>query len=205
MHYAALHFAQNKRHFCLPVIGDVRRFIKGEIVRGIVIGVVLIYLFLGVGCATTQHREEALQWSFKNGHWEPGYTQEIRGKYRIVEFVPKGESVEDWSELITIQTFANTSGSPEAFINQLKTLREKKCPGSTIWSVIAKDERSMLYEWKAKPCAGWPDQHEISRILYGKWNRWRIAYTAKVQEISTEKRNMWIRSLSKATIKEKQQ
>ena len=187
------------------VNSTVRRFMKEVIVRDIVIGVVLIFLLLGVGCATTQHREEALQWSFKNGHWEHGYTQEVKGKYRIVEFVPKGESVEDWSELITIQTFTKKSGSPEAFLNQQKTLREKKCPGVTIWNVIAKDERSILYEWKAKPCAGWPDQHEITRILYGKWNLWRIAYTAKVQEISTEKRNIWIQTLSKAVITEKQE
>ena len=171
--------------------------------RYIVNGVILIFLFLGVGCATTQHRQEAIRWSFENAHWVLGYSKEVKGKYSIIEFVPKGETVEDWSELVTIQDFANISGSPETFLNQLKSLREKLCPGSTIWNVIAKDEHSILYVWKAKPCAGWPDQHEISRILDGKWNRWRIAYTAKVQEISKEKRNKWIQSLSKATIEEK--
>jgi hypothetical protein len=121
----------------------------------------------------------------------------------IIEYVPKGESVQDWSELVTIQNFSKKLGSPESFLDQLKTLREKQCPGSTVWNVIAQDKDSILYEWMAKPCEGWPDQHEISRILDGKWNRFRIAYTVKVKELQEEERNIWIKSMLKATIEER--
>jgi hypothetical protein len=108
--------------------------------------------------------------------------------------------VQNWSELITIQNFANIKGSPHAFFEGLKVLREKKCPGTTTWNVIDKDERSILYEWKAKPCAGFPEQHEISRIIDGKWNRFRIAYTAKVSEIPAKTREAIVRGMSDAAV-----
>lgn len=180
-----------------------------------IIAFALIYLMLGAGCATTQEnvqaqqakpQEEGLQWSFPAAgtHWVTGNSKSIEGKYSIIELVPKGETVHDWSELITMQNFAAVSGTPEAHLDQLKTLREKLCPGTTTWNVIAKDEHSILYEWKAKPCLGWPDQHEISKIIDGQWNRFRIAYTAKVKEISVEKRDLMIQSMSEATVKLKE-
>ena len=183
--------------------------------KNTIIAFVLIYLFLGAGCATTQQNEQAdqakpqeegLQWSIPAGgtHWVTGNSKYIEGKYSLTELVPKGETVQNWSELITIQNFASVLGTPEAHLNQLKTIREKHCPGSTTWNVIAKDEHSILYEWKAKPCAGWPDQHEISRFIDGQWNRFRIAYTAKVKEISADKRELMIQSMSKATVKIKE-
>ena len=180
-----------------------------------IIAFVLIYLVLGAGCATTQEsvqtqqakpQEEGLQWSVPAAgtHWVTGNSKYIEGKYSITELVPKGETVNNWSELLTIQNFAAILGTPEAFLDQLKTSREKLCPGTTTWNVIAKDEHSILYEWQAKPCVRWPDQHEISRIIDGQWNRFRIAYTAKVKEISVEKRDLMIQSMSEAAVKLKE-
>ncbi len=172
-----------------------------------IIWAALITLSITAGCATTPPKEEGLAWSLPAGetNWVTGNEREVKGKYRIYEYVREGESIQDWSELLTIQNFAGTKGSPEEILDVLKALREKQCPGATSWNVIAKDEGSILYEWKAKRCAGWPDQHEIARIVDGKWNRWRFAYTAKVPEIAKERREIWIQSLSEARIEEKQQ
>ena len=150
--------------------------------------------------------KEGLQFSLPTDRkWITGYAQAVEGKYTITELVPEGETVQNWSELITIQNFAGMSGTPENLFEQLKAIRERTCPGSTKWTLIEKDDRSILYEWRATPCAGYPDQHEISRIIDGNWNRFRIAYTAKVSEISAEKRDIMIQSLSEATIEIEQQ
>ena len=77
---------------------------------------ILIYLVLGAGCATTQEnvqtqqakpQEEGLQWSVPAAgtHWVTGNSKYIEGKYSITELVPKGETVHNWSELLTIQIF----------------------------------------------------------------------------------------------------
>ena len=137
--------------------------------------------------------------------WVTGNSQTIEGKYEINELIPEGETIQNWSELITIQNFASMSGTPEQILEQLKVIREKACPGSTEWNIIDKNEHSILYEWRAKPCAGYPEQHEIARIIDGNWNRYRIAYTAKVTEIPTKKRTATIQGLSEATVEIEQQ
>ena len=137
--------------------------------------------------------------------WVTGNTQTVKGKYRIIEQVPEGGSVQNWPGLLTIQNFASKAGSPEFFVEELKALREKTCPGSTTWNVIEQDGRSILYEWWAKPCAGYAEQHEISRIIDGNSNRFGIAYTAKFSEIPVEKRTAMIQSMSEATVEIEQQ
>jgi len=175
----------------------------------------LVQLLITTACSTAEQKpqaaddkpvEEGLSWRQvpSDREWVLGFLEEKPGEFSITEFVPKGETVENWSELMTIQNFAKTRGSPEEFFEGLKALREKRCPGSTTWNVINKDERSILYEWKAKPCAGFPEQHEISRIIDGKWNRFRIAYTAKVSEIPAETRDAFVQSMADATVVIKQ-
>ncbi|HHT9111624.1 MAG TPA: hypothetical protein ACFYDZ_10780, partial [Candidatus Brocadiaceae bacterium] len=73
-----------------------------------------------------------------------------------------------------------------------KAIREKDCPGATVWNVIEKDENSILYEWQSKPCLGWPDQYEIAKIIYGKYNRFQLRYTTKVYQLPPDKRDEWI-------------
>ena len=148
-------------------------------------------------------RRERIKFSFDDGEWQLGYQHED-SQHKIMEFVRKGETVNAWSELVTMQNFALTpKDRPRTeMYAALMWLRERECPGSTVWHLIDLDEKSILFEWQATPCAGWPNQHEISRYLDGKWNRYRLAYTAKVRELPAEKRALWIRDLSAARIED---
>lgn len=131
--------------------------------------------------------------------WRIGNLAEVPAQnYLIMEWVRAGDDIKNWRELFTVQRFAKSWGgrSPEDALNSLKAIREKTCPSSTEWSVINKDENSILYEWRASPCLGWPDQHEISRIIDGQHARFRAGYTAKVGHISPEKRAEWINRIS---------
>ena len=172
---------------------------------------ILVQLLITTACSTTGQKpppavdksvEEGISWSIPvlGRKWVTGFAHEKPGDYKIVELVLEGETVHNWSELITIQNFGNTRRSAHAFYEGLKALREKECPGTTSWNVIEKDERSILYEWRATPCAGYPEQHEVSRIIDGQWNRFRIAYTAKLSEIPAETRDAFVKSLSSASV-----
>src|SRR5262249_28800514 len=127
---------------------------------------------------------------------------EIPKQYSIAEFIREGDDIKNWKELVTLQNYVPPWGgpSPEDALNGLKAVREKNCPGVTTWNVIARDETSILYEWQAKPCLGWPDQHEIARIIYGKYNRFLLRYTVKVDEMPPEERTKWIGILLQAKI-----
>ncbi len=134
--------------------------------------------------------------------WKIGNSQGTK-HYSIMEFIPEGDDIQNWKELFTVQNFTGRWGesSPEETMNALKAKREKNCPGTTQWNVIDKNKDSILFEWQAKPCLGWPEQHEIARILYGKYNRWYLRYTAKVYQLPQETRAKWVKILSEAFIR----
>ena len=121
--------------------------------------------------------------------------------YVILEYVRQGDDINNWKELFTYQNFGlRGKHTPEGELNKLKALREKECPGTTEWNVIAQNESSILYEWQGKRCLGWPDQHEIARIIVGKHNLFMLRYTAKVQQLDPDTRTNWIKTFEAATV-----
>ena len=145
---------------------------------------------------------EELQFQI-DSHWKQANGAAKRG-YVIIEWVREGDDINNWKELFTYQNFGlRGKRTPEDFLNELKTLREKECPGVTEWNVIEHDENSILYEWQAKPCMSWPDQHEVARIIFGKHNLFLLRYTAKVKELAPDTRTQWINTFKAATVETK--
>lgn len=139
-----------------------------------------------------------LGFDFESG-WKIGHYAELPQHYSIIEFIREGDDINNWKELLTIQYFPPLccGTSPEDTLNKLKAVREKECPGVTKWSVIEKDQNSILYEWQAKPCLGWSDQHEIARIIYGENNTFILHYALKTRQMPGDQRTKWINKLSK--------
>ena len=48
----------------------------------------------------------------------------------ITEWVPAGETVENWTEMVTVQVFYHLKESPEAFMSDLEARWQKGCPGA---------------------------------------------------------------------------
>lgn len=71
--------------------------------------------------------------------WVPGFEQEEAVEYWAAELVLKGATVYNWSELITIQKFANIRGTPEAFLEVQKVLR---VTGDLFYSYPASNQRA---------------------------------------------------------------
>jgi hypothetical protein len=99
------------------------------------------------------------------------------------------------------------------------------CPG-VVWNIVERKERAILYEWQISNCSLdraeretlakglgtfrpspkveleklTADQHVINLYIEGEWTIWRIGYTAKVKELSKEKRVEWIQRFSDARV-----
>lgn len=155
----------------------------------------------GAALQTSQTEYERLGFEFEPG-WKIGHETKLPNQGSLTEFIREGDNINNWKELLTIQTFPTSWGGPlpEDTLNAWKAIRERSCPAVTKWNIIGKDEKSILYEWQAKPCLGWPDQHEIARIIYGKYNRFLVRYTVKVYQMSPEDRTKWIERCLKAKI-----
>ena len=129
--------------------------------------------------------------------------QQTSDVQRLVQLAPKGQKVEEWQELLTVHTYNLQSGrfpaTVEGAMSALQEAIAKICPGVK-WNVIARSGSSILYEWQVSGCQGTSDQHEITKLLEGSTNRFRVAYTAKAKEMSNEQRAEWLKSIAQATI-----
>lgn len=181
----------------------------------------LCFLMLAVAsCATTAGRHERLegrgifmseiiasmikeQPDFRyEGPWRHAHSHEEKGLYAIDEFVSKNETIDNWTKLVTVQNFAKKTASPadpKSMMIGLRQSMEQRCPG-VVWNIIRERDDDILYEYHLIECAGHPDQHEIARILYGRWNIWRIAYTQKGPPMGEQERLKWVEALSEPSI-----
>jgi hypothetical protein len=196
-------FSENLRASAGGVPPVAKQIMKTK--RAIVI-TALVTLTIGfvVGCSTAGRgsaHEENVAFPFDVSAWKIGQQTESPSQ-RVVKFLARGEKMENWTELVTMQTFKKPAGDSEPleiFYSRGAQRMSNDCPLS-VWNVIARGEGSLLYEWKAQNCRGVVEQHEIGRFLDGKHNRFRLAYVKKVKTLSPEERDKWTKLLSDASI-----
>ena len=144
---------------------------------------------------------------FAPAEWTIGHSTSDRNQ-RITELVRPGEKIDNWTELATMQALKKpTNPEPiDAFVARVHAPDAKLCPGGFSQNVIAQglptatEEASILYEWKLQNCPPHADQHEVARVIYGKFNIFRLAYVAKTGKLAPEKREKWIKELKDARI-----
>jgi hypothetical protein len=185
---------------------NLRQRHKEVATRALILVIGLLCLIGWVGAPVAA----AGEWRFQVGaeelrfelstDWKEASSHVLGNRQLMIEFVRKGDDINNWKELFTYQNFAKGKQTPEEFLNKLKAEREKECPGATVWNVIEQNESSILYEWRAKPCLGWPEQHEVARIILGKHNLFVLHYVAKVPELAPDTRTKWIKTLQDATV-----
>ena len=156
------------------------------------------------GCGTVgpgSAQQENLGFAFDMSDWQVGHSAENRSE-RSMEFVLKGEKIDNWTRLVTMQTFKKSAVSGESLettVNKMAKQMSAQCP-ETVWNVIERGPNTILYEFRVQNCPPNADQHVIARVLDGKYNRFHIAYAAKVKTLPPEERDKWIKLLSKASI-----
>lgn len=155
-------------------------------------------------CASpkTEYEDIAVAFDSAEPMWKVGHFVEKRPLYSLTELIREGDDIKNWRELFSLQNFSKSWGLafPEETLDALKVSREKQCPGATQWNVIEKISDSILYEWQARSCQGWPEQHEIAKIMYGKYNRFSIRYVAKSYQLPPDTRSRWIKRLAESKI-----
>jgi hypothetical protein len=173
------------------------------------ISIVLIAV-LTAACAPVQRSpsyQEFLIGGFDPKEWTLGHQASDQNQ-RILEFVRPGEKIDNWTELFTMQTHRKPT-SPEridVLVSRMHEPDRKLCPVGFVQNVIAlgfpteMEEESMIYEWQMRECPPHADQHEVAKIIYGKFSIFRLAYVAKTGKLAPEKRERWIKALMDAKI-----
>lgn len=124
-------------------------------------------------------------------------------------YVKQGEEIlEKWTEKAEVTelpiaiTFMSSSvhWNPESVMNADKAKVQKKGCSTDMWTVLQKDETSVLYEWQNIRCPGWLHQHNIARIVMGRWYLWMISYGIRDKVLSVDERRGLIENLLKAKV-----
>lgn len=159
--------------------------------------IVAYVVLASLACAAEQ-----LALNIDTSKWKLGYSA-ADNKQGIKEYCLIGESVENWTELVTVQAFFGLQRSQTAGIfmsNMLNTVK-KSCPDA-MCKVIREAPGDVLFEWEVKNTAGLPDQYEIDRVIAGSNALWVLHYASKKLPVSPETRDTWIGALEAARLVE---
>lgn len=147
---------------------------------------------MGAGAATAVDlRLDPAEWTLARRSGDAAVT--------MLEYVPRGERVDDWTRFVSVQTFAASRvpwpGADRA-MTECRLLLEARCPGAT-WTVLREREGDALYEWRITGCPGEPDQHEVGRIVRTGATWSRVTFSVK-GEMDAGTRETWLRRLEAA-------
>jgi len=173
------------------------------------VSITLIVLLVSA-CVPAQHKpsyQEFLMGGFNPEEWTVG-NQASDQNQRIIEFVRSNENIDNWTELLTSQIIRKPANVEpiDVFVASIHNKDRKLCPGGFKQKIIAHgqktdtEEASIIYEWKINDCGANADQHEITKIIYGKFSIFRLAYVERTKKLSNVKRQKWINSLKEAKI-----
>ncbi|HAT6976938.1 TPA: hypothetical protein JAN54_01425 [Legionella pneumophila] len=121
-------------------------------------------------------------------------------KVVTVEYIPVGDDINDWKELITTQFMPGlTNMTPAQFGNQF-LYNLNKSGVKYILNVIEEQPDLLIFEFKIQEPANL-QQDEILKITKGKDGIYVLHYAIKKSDMTKENRDKWVKNLKNSFIK----
>ncbi len=130
--------------------------------------------------------------------WKIGYSSD-KGNQSIMEWVLPGESVQNWSELITLQTFSRvpTNVTPEYLAKSRESSYKKSCTKVT-QTTLSTTRTETMVELATSECAPARDEYHIEKFIRGPYTIHRVAYS-KTAPFNDAEREKWTALIKRAT------
>lgn len=142
----------------------------------------------------------SLPFGIDNKKWEIGW-QEQKPELFMYEFVPNGQSVENWKEIITVQFYpALKKLSAADFLNTFLSDLQKSEPGVNIKIISASNDNAVA-QWNLANSKTNNDQYELDRVIKGKKGLHMIHYAVKTTDWDESERDKWIKFINQAKVK----
>ena len=160
------------------------------------LSVVVIFMCFGDICAA-EHADPV----FDGRSWKLGWSKNQDGAV-YEEYVLDGESVEAWSELVTVQFFPGLqkNTSPDIYEASVKTDLTSVCP-SIQWESIYQTKDERMWKWSIKGCPGQEDQSEIARLMRTSDGIHLWHYAIKQAPLPPDKEKTWVEKLKAIVVK----
>lgn len=122
----------------------------------------------------------------------------------IVEYVPKGQTVNNWKNIIILQEHVDIDTTDlthkkyyEESIKNRKTVNSKKVESS----VIEETDKEIIYEMQTYNNDGGLDEYAVSKIFIGKNKFWNLIYSTKEYPVSQEQKEKMVKFIKEASFK----
>ena len=122
--------------------------------------------------------------------WKEGYSTG-KGAQLLVEYVVPGETVQNWSELISVQIVRNVHNmTPEQLVAGAAELAKKKKPGCAVVSqeILASTPTELLYGQTLANCAPIRDEYSIRKTIRGPRSMTEVSYSKTTALTDAEKK-----------------
>lgn len=121
----------------------------------------------------------------------------------MTEYVPSGQSIDHWQELLTTQSFYGLQDelTVDEVAEDLQKNIKKRCPTAHL-SFIRREPGNILYEWSFTGCRGYEDQHDIGRLIGGATAIHHIFHSQKTSALPPEEREKWLGLLGAVVLEE---
>lgn len=132
--------------------------------------------------------------------WQLGFSDSQNGLFQ--EFVLAGETVDNWSELITVHRYSNPKEVPvQAYAAQVKNSLEQSVSGDLHFEVLKEDAHNLYYEFQLTGDPAHPDQYETARIQSEGGEIWFLHYAIKTGGMAEGEKEAWQNILSTDDLK----
>ena len=119
------------------------------------------------------------------------------------EMVPAGQTVENWTEMVTVQIFFNQKSTPQLFRARIGALWAKACPNSVYQPVAEEPERGYPAEIWMQVCPSNPKtgkpEHTFFKAIQGNDSFYVVQKAFKYQP-SLDEVATWTHFLKTVTV-----
>ena len=158
-----------------------------------------------IGVADVAHDPVKEPWgfSFDERKWAVGNSKQV-GSEAVTEYVLPGETVTNWTELVTSQFIGDMAGfDPEQWLTMFTESMSQKYT-TFKWNRHPITDGSVLFDWQHQGGSQWPAQHEVKRVVKLGRTVYILAYVKKTSHLDDSKCQKWISLLKEATIDQPQ-
>jgi uncharacterized RDD family membrane protein YckC len=129
--------------------------------------------------------------SFDGRKWIVGH-EDGNNEQTMTEHVLDGESVEDWSEMVTVEEYFGMQDqvTSKQFMKFMVDKVAVVCPGISV-GINRESDREIIYDWEVINCANIGNQYEIARIVFAQDRIFVMRYSTKFR-LSDEQFVHWV-------------
>ena len=161
----------------------------------------LAYLPIHADCSQGLCNSDRIKLDLPDYAWKCAFRQTAPNGQSIVEIIPINQTLDNRSEMITIQFHPKSwASSAVEFVNALY-VQESQIYRDMQWNVLKQSDNDVIYEWiLPNGYKNYPPQHEIVRIIWTTQGLHRIAYEKKTKALDMQTKTLWLNRIETAQL-----